>query len=131
VPGSVASEAGITFGVADATLRARTPGGSGNIPLGTITSIPGYTGNQGPLAVAQPAPFSGGSDQQVQIVSPDDVSKLLPEGLTQLYAKGANHCLVRCSLASRLYKRESTPAITPTQELLKNIQHRITQRSRQ
>lgn|GEM_PF-3923583 len=122
VPGSVASEAGITFGVADATLRARTPGGSGNIPLGTITSIPGYTGNQGPLAVAQPAPFSGGSDQQVQIVSPDDVSKLLPEGLTQLYAKGAQSLLGQVQPGFALVQSESTPAITPTQELLKNIQ---------
>lgn len=120
VPARVDTDEGTTFGTATATLNASVPGGQGNIAAGAITEIPGYSGA---LAVRQDAAFSGGTDQDVPIVSPDDVNLLLPQALSQLYGQGVT------SLQSQVTQRpgfslidsQNTPEISPTAELLRQI----------
>lgn len=120
VPARVDTDAGTTFGSATAVLEASVPGGQSNIAAGSITEIPGYSGT---LAVRQDEAFSGGTDQDVPIVSPDDVSLLLPQALSQLYGQGV------ASLQSQVTQRPgfslidsgATPEISPTVELLRQI----------
>ncbi len=121
VPPAVATDVGITFGVGEATLVARNPGAEGNIPAGTITTIPGYSGT---LVVSQPAPFAGGNNQPVQIVSPADVEQLLPQALSRLYGQGVQslQAQVQQLPGFALVQSASTPEITPTEELLKDVQ---------
>lgn len=120
VPARTDTEAGTTFGVAQATLKAITPGGQGNIGPGTITAIPGFSGT---ITVAQPGAFAGGSDQEVKIVSPDDVNRLLPQALSQLYGKGVKDLVaqVQQQPGFELVKGQATAEITPTQDVLMQI----------
>lgn len=120
VPARIDTEDGSTFGAAEAVLRARVAGGQSNIAPGSITDIPGFSGN---LTVRQDAPFSGGTDQDVPIVSPDDVSVLLPQALTQLYGQGVNSIQGQADQLQgfALIRRGSTPEISPTVELLNQI----------
>jgi len=119
VPARIDTEVGTTFGVAEATLVARTPGAQGNIPPGTIVAPPQrFSGN---LTVAQPNPFSGGTDQQVTVVSPDDVSAVLPQALSQLYARGvrAIQAQVDQRPGYRIIEGPDVSPITPTEEELR------------
>ncbi len=121
VPASTVTDVGITFGVREATLVARNPGAEGNIPAGTIAAIPGYSGT---LTVAQPAPFGGGRNDPVQIVAPSDVEQLLPQALSQLYGQGvqALQSQVQQLPGFAIVKGENTSEITPTEDLLKDVQ---------
>jgi hypothetical protein len=87
------------------------------IPAGTITQIPGITSRQ--FSVTQPAPFTGGTDQEVTLVAPDDVAPLLPQALTQLYARGVQ------DLQNQVQQQQNltiySGQITPTEELLKSL----------
>lgn len=120
VPARVDTEAGSTFGSATAVLEASVPGGQGNIAAGTITEIPGYSGT---LAVRQDEAFSGGSDQDVPIVSPDDVNVLLPQALSQLYGQGVAslQSQVTQTPGFSLIDSGDTAEISPTVELLRQI----------
>jgi len=124
VPAAVSDFAGTRNGQATARLTARLPGAQGNIVAGTITSVPGYTGGAGPLRVLQEQAFAGGSDAEVVIVTPDDVNRLLPEALTKLYAKGVQD--INAALAAvpgfELAQTQGTTAISPTQQLLADVQ---------
>lgn len=84
IPASVATADGITFGRGQASVTATVPGAAGNLPGGTIGSIPGF---EGTLRVEQ-QDFSGGTDQTVSIVRVEDINRILPEALSQLYAAG-------------------------------------------
>ncbi|HEX6292383.1 MAG TPA: baseplate J/gp47 family protein [Herpetosiphonaceae bacterium] len=117
VPGSRDTGEALVYGFADGTLTARLPGSQGNIPPGTIVAIPGYTSRQ--FTVSQPAPFTGGSDEEVTIVSPDDVSPLLPQALTDLYARGVTG--LQAQVQERPNLSISAGQITPTQELLRSL----------
>lgn len=119
VPARVDTEVGTTFGVAEATLVARTPGAQGNIPPGTIVAPPQrFSGN---LTVSQPNPFNGGTDQQVTVVSPDDVSNVLSQALSQLYARGvrAIQAQVDQRPGYRIIEGSDVAPITPTEEELR------------
>ncbi len=117
VPGSRDTGQALVYGFAEGTLTAKLPGSQGNLPAGTITEIPGFTNRQ--FSVTQPAAFGGGTDQEVQIVSPDDVSPLLPQALTQLYAQGAQRLQTQVQEQPNLTIYGGQ--ITPTQELLKTL----------
>jgi hypothetical protein len=120
VPARVDTEEGTTFGSAQATLRATVPGAQGNIGPGSITQLADYGDN---LPVRQDAPFSGGTDQEVPIVSPDDVSQLLPQALSQLYGQGVTSIQNQTSQLSgfSVIKSEATPEISPTVQMLNQI----------
>ena len=124
VPGAVSDFAGTRNGQATARLTARLPGAQGNIPAGTIRDVPGYSGGAGPLRVLQEQPFGGGSDAEVVLVTPDDVSRLLPEALTRLYAKGVKDIDTALAVTPgfELVKAEETAPISPTQQMLTNVQ---------
>ncbi|MBV9787123.1 MAG: baseplate J/gp47 family protein, partial [Chloroflexi bacterium] len=117
VPGSQDTGQALVYGFAEGTLTARLPGAQGNIPPGTITEIPNLTSRQ--FSVSQGAAFTGGTDQEVTIVSPDDVTPLLPQALTQLYARGVQ------SLQNQVQEQPNltiySQAITPTEEFLKSL----------
>lgn len=119
IPPRIDTEVGTTFGVAEATLVARTPGAQGNVPPGTINTPPArFSGN---VTVSQPNAFSGGSDQEVTVVSPDDVSRLLPQALTELYARGvqAIQHQVEQRPGYQIVQSPDVPPITPSEEQLK------------
>lgn len=124
IAGAVSDFAGTRNGQGSARLTARLAGAQGNIAAGTITNVPGYTGGAGPLRVLQEQPFAGGSDAEVIIVTPDDVSRLLPEALTRLYAKGVRD--IDAALAGspgfELVQTEATAPISPTQQMLADVQ---------
>lgn len=117
VPASQDTGQALVYGFAEGTLTARLPGAQGNIPPGTITEIPNLTSRQ--FSVSQGAAFTGGTDQEVTIVSPDDVTPLLPQALTQLYARGVQ------SLQNQVQEQPNltiySQAITPTEEFLKSL----------
>lgn len=123
VAGAVSDFAGTRNGQATARLTARLPGGQGNIPAGAITNVPGYTGGAGPLRVLQEQPFTGGSDSEVVIVTPDDVSRLLPEALSRLYAQGVQDIDAALAQAPGFeLVQEATAPISPTQQMLADVQ---------
>ncbi|HEY0734900.1 MAG TPA: baseplate J/gp47 family protein [Herpetosiphonaceae bacterium] len=117
VPASQDTGQALVYGFAEGTLTARLPGAQGNIPPGTITQLPNLTSRQ--FSVTQGAAFTGGTDQEVTIVSPDDVNPLLPQALTQLYAQGIQ------SLQNQVQEQPNltlySNAITPTEEFLKSL----------
>lgn len=117
VPASQDTGQALVYGFAEGTLTARLPGAQGNIPPGTITQLPNLTSRQ--FSVSQPAAFTGGTDQEVTIVSPDDVNPLLPQALTQLYAQGVQN------LQNQVQEQPNltiySQAITPTEEFLKSL----------
>lgn len=117
VPASQDTGQALVYGFAEGTLTARLPGAQGNIPPGTITQIPNLTSRQ--FSVSQGAAFTGGTDQEVTIVSPDDVTPLLPQALTQLYAQGVQNLQnqVQAQPNLTIYSQ----AITPTEEFLKSL----------
>jgi hypothetical protein len=115
IPAAVASADGITFGRGAASLTATVPGAAGNIPAGSITSIPGF---EGTLRVEQGA-FSGGADQEVKVVRIEDVNRVLPEALSQLYGAGAQALQAKVAEKSGFALAQST--ITPTLESLKQL----------
>jgi hypothetical protein len=117
VPASRDTGQALVYGFAEATLTARLPGSQGNIPAGTINAIPNLTNRQ--FSVSQPAAFSGGTDQEVTIVSPDDVNQLLPQALTQLYAQGVQR--LQAQVQERPNLTIYSGQITPTQEFLKTL----------
>ena len=116
VPNAVYSDEGTTFGRADASVTAETPGAEGNLAAGVISAIPGY---EGALRVAQGA-FAGGTDQEVRIVRVDDVNKVLPAAMSQLYTTGVQ----ALQLKTAEVPGWSLPAatITPTLAVLKRLQ---------
>lgn len=118
VPAATATDVGITFGVAEASLVAQTPGGQGNIPVGTISQIPGLGGT---IAVAQNAPFSGGTDQEVRLVSIDDVNRVLPDAVSQLYEQGVRNLTQKVQQIPgfEIVASADTAPITPTRETLR------------
>lgn len=117
VPASEDTGQALVYGFAEGTLTARLPGAQGNIPPGTIAQIPNFTSRQ--FSVSQGAAFTGGTDQEVTIVSPDDVTPLLPQALTQLYARGVQ------SLQNQVQEQPNltiySQQITPTEEFLKSL----------
>ncbi len=115
VPAAAATADGITFGRGQANLRAVVPGGGGNIPPGSITAIPGF---EGTLRVEQ-GQFAGGSDQEVHIVRTEDVNRVLPDAVSQLYGTGIRALQIK--LADRSDFSLVTPTITPTLESLQQL----------
>lgn len=123
VPPAVSDFSGTRNGQAEATVTAKVAGAQGNIPADTIELIQGYSGSQGPLRIRQAAPFEGGTDQEVAVVSPDDVNAILPDVLSQLYAQGVQKIQAQVNQLPgyALVASDSTPEISPTQELLRQI----------
>ncbi|HEY0602240.1 MAG TPA: baseplate J/gp47 family protein [Herpetosiphonaceae bacterium] len=117
VPASQDTGQALVYGFAEGTLTARLPGAQGNIPPGTITQVPNLTSRQ--FSVTQGAAFTGGTDQEVTIVSPDDVNPLLPQALTQLYAQGIQNLQNQVQAQPNLTLYSN--AITPTEEFLKSL----------
>lgn len=116
VSAAVATADGITFGRGEATLTATVPGAAGNIPPGSITSIPGF---EGTLRVEQ-GEFTGGTDQEVRVVRTEDVNRVLPDALSRLY--GAGQQALQLRLADRPNLQLAQTAITPTLESLQQLQ---------
>jgi hypothetical protein len=91
------------------------PGAAGNIPPGSITSIPGF---EGTLRVDQ-GEFSGGSDQEVRIVRTEDVNRVLPEAVSRLYGTGVQQ--LQAEVNTRPGFQLSQAVITPTLESLQQL----------
>jgi hypothetical protein len=121
VPGLVerADGTGVDYGITTAQLRAVTPGTQGNIPAGTITSLPESLIAGAQLAVYQNEQFTGGTNVEAQTVSIDDVNELWPEALERLYSQGVQ------SLQNQVaqYPGFAIPegAITPTLEMVRDL----------
>ena len=106
---------GITYGRGQVTVTAGVPGAAGNIPAGTITAIPGL---EGTLRVEHAA-FTGGSDQEVPVVRTEDVNRVLPAALSQLYGRGLQALGQAAAGAPGLTLSQA--AITPTLESLQQL----------
>lgn len=123
VPGAQSDFAGTRNGQAEATLTARLPGSQSNVSEGSAI-VSDYTAPNGPLRARLAGPFQGGTDQEVPIVTFDDVNRLLPDALSRLYGQGVNEVNNRVQQLAgfTLMKGENTPEILPTQAQLKQIQ---------
>lgn len=121
VPAAQSDFSGTRNGVAEVTVTATIPGAQGNVGADQDVFVPGFSGNQGPLFVRIVGAFQGGTDQEVPIVSPDDVNKLLPDALSQLYGQGVRAVQNRVQELPGfvLIASAETPEISPTRELLK------------
>lgn len=119
VPGAVSDFSGTRNGQAEATVTARLPGAQSNVAADSAVTSD-YTRPRGPIFARVAGAFTGGTDQEVPVVSPDDVSKLLPEALNRLYGQGVNTIQNRVQQLPgfALIKSETTSEISPTQELL-------------
>ena len=116
VGAAVSTPDSITFGRAQVPVTATVPGSVGNIAAGTITEIQGIGGN---LRVEHGA-FSGGTDQPVSIVRPEDVNRVLPEALSQLHGAGMQALNTR--LAEQPALALSAETVTPTLEMLQRLE---------
>ena len=70
-----ASDSGITFGKATATVTAASIGADGNISSGTNLSVAGYSADK--LDAKSEGNFSGGTSKDVTVVSSEDQQRLL------------------------------------------------------
>jgi len=115
VSAAVSTLDGVTYGRGEVSLVATVPGAAGNIPPGSITSIPGF---EGTLRVDQGG-FSGGSDQEVRIVRTEDVNRVLPEAVSRLYGTGIQQ--LQAEVNTRPGFELSQAVITPTLESLQQL----------
>lgn len=77
-----ASDSGITFGKTNANATASTIGADGNIATASELTISGFSSSQ--LSAKSEGNFSGGTSQEVTVVSSDDQSRLLAKLSSQL-----------------------------------------------
>lgn len=77
-----ATETGITFGKAKATVIAQALGADGNLPSGTDLTVANISSSQ--ISAKAEGNFSGGTSKQVTVVSENDQQRLLAQVAGQL-----------------------------------------------
>ena len=115
VPAASQDADGVRFGRTEASVTSTVPGAQGNLAAGIIGSVPGY---EGTIRVDQVA-FGGGTDQEVRVVRIEDVNKVLPQALSQLYSTGVQVLNVRTAEVPGWTLPAGT--ITPTLQALQKL----------
>ena len=115
IPPAVSTARGVTFGEISVQVSALSPGSASNVGPDTITQmiIPG----QQPVGSGNPVNFendtiTGGTEEEVNIVSSDDVQAVLGTLLTDLYSTGVTQLNQQINGGEMIDESSITPSTT-------------------